>query len=123
MVLRGILVDDLLPRVSISGISRGRTAGDSGEQVNPKGKRIVRRRLAILFATALLAVFGAPACGAGVEEQVEQQVQEGQEQVEQQVDQQMQEATQRIEQEANEVRQGIEQEVQKQIEGNAGEEQ
>ena len=71
----------------------------------------MRSRLAILFATALFAMFGAAACGAGVEEQVEQQVQE---------------ATQRIEQEANEVRQGIEkeaQEVQKQIEGNAGEEQ
>ncbi len=82
----------------------------------------MRRRLAILFATALLAMFGAAACGAGVQEQVEQQVQEGQEQV----DQQVQEATQRIEQEANEVRQGIEKEaqnVQKQIEGNAGEEQ
>ncbi len=75
----------------------------------------MRRRLTILFATALLAMFGAAACGAGVEEQVEQQVQEGQEQVEQQVDQQVQEATQRIEQEA--------QDVQKQIEGNAGEEQ
>ena len=50
----------------------------------------MRRRPAILFATSMLAVFGAAACGAGVEEQVEQQVQE---------------ATQRIEQEANEVRQ------------------
>ena len=71
----------------------------------------MRRRLTILFATTLLAVFGTAACGVGVEEQVEQQVQE---------------ATQRIEQEANEVRQGIEkeaQEVQKQIEGNAGEQQ
>jgi cell division protein FtsB len=100
--------------------------GGSGEQVHLKGRRSVRRRLAILFATALLAMFGATACGAGVEEQVEQQVQEGQEQVEQQVDQQVQEATQRIEQEANEVRQGIEQEaqdVQKQKEGKAGEEQ
>lgn len=104
-------MDGLLPRVSISRVSRGRTGGDSGEQANPKGRRILRRRLAILFAAALLAVFGAAACGAGVEEQVEQQVQE---------------ATQRIEQEANEVRQGVEQEaqeVQKQIEGNAGEEQ
>lgn len=42
----------------------------------------MRRRLAILFATALLSMFGAVACGAGVEEQVEQQVQEGQDQVE-----------------------------------------
>jgi hypothetical protein len=82
----------------------------------------VRRRLAILFATALLSVFGAVACGVGVQEQVEQQVQEGQEQV----DEQVQEATQLIEQETNEVRQGIEQEaqeVQKQVEGNAGGEQ
>jgi hypothetical protein len=95
-----------------------------GEKVHLKGRRSVRRRLAILFATALFSVFGAAACG--VEEQVEQQVQEGQEQVEQEVEQQMQEATERIEQQANEVRQGIEQEaqdVQKQIEGNAGEEQ
>jgi hypothetical protein len=59
-------------------------------QVRVKRRRNVRRRLAILFATSVLAVFGAAACGAGVEEQVEQQVQE---------------ATQRIEQEANEVRQ------------------
>ena len=44
----------------------------------------MRRRLAILFATALLSMFGAVACGAGVEERVEQQVQEGQDQVEQQ---------------------------------------
>jgi cell division protein FtsB len=105
---------------------KGRTGGGSGKQVHLKGRRRVRRRLAILFATALLSTFGAVACGAGVEEQVEQQVQEGQEQVEQQVDQQVQEATQRIEQEADEVRQGVEQEaqeVQKQIEGNAGEEQ
>ena len=49
----------------------------------------MRSRLAIFFATALFAMFGVAACGAGVE----QQVQEGQEQV----DQQVQEATQRIE--------------------------
>jgi uncharacterized protein HemX len=115
---------------------KGCTGGVPGEKVYLKGRRSVRRRLAILFATALLSVFGAAACGAGVEEQVEQQVQEGQEQVEQQVqegqeqveqqvEQQMQEATERIEQQADEVRQGIEQEAQdaqKQIEGNAGEE-
>jgi hypothetical protein len=59
-------------------------------QVRVKRRRNVRRRLAILFATSVLAVFGAAACGAGVEEQVEQQVQE---------------TTQRIEQEAKEVRQ------------------
>ena len=119
-------MDGLFARILIRGVSRDRNAGGSGEQVHPKGRRSVRSRLAILFVTALFAMFGAAACGAGVEEQVEQQVQEGQEQVEQQVDQQVQEATQRIEQEANEVRQGIEkeaQEVQKQIEGNAGEEQ
>jgi hypothetical protein len=99
--------------------------GVPGEKAYLKGRRSVRRRLAILFVTVLLSVFGAAACGAGVEEQVEQQVQEGQEQVEQQVEQQTQEATERIEQQADEVRQGIEQEaqdVQKQIEGNAGEE-
>jgi len=105
---------------------KGLYRGGPGEKAYLKGRRSVRRRLAILFATALLSVFGAAACGAGVEEQVEQQVQEGQEQVEQQAEQQMQEATERIEQQANEVREGIEQEaqdVQKQIEGNAGEEQ
>jgi len=103
---------------------KGRTGGGSEEQVDLNGGRSVRKRLVILFATTLVAVFGTTACGVGVEEQVEQQVQEGQEQVEQQVDQQVQEATQRVEQEANEVRQGIEkeaQEVQKQIEGNVGE--
>jgi sensor domain CHASE-containing protein len=103
---------------------KGRTGGGSGKQVHLKGRRSLRRRLAILFVAALLSVFGAVACGAGVEEQVEQQVQEGQEQVEQQVEQQVQEATERVEQQADEVRQGIEQEaqdVQKQIEGNAGE--
>ncbi|CAA9405874.1 MAG: hypothetical protein AVDCRST_MAG78-93 [uncultured Rubrobacteraceae bacterium] len=100
--------------------------GGFGEQVHPKGRRSVRRRLAILFAAALLSTFGAAACGAGVEEQVEQQVQEGQEQVEQQVEDRVQEATQRIEQEAKEAQQGVEQEaqeVQKQIEEQVGGEQ
>ena len=81
------------------------------------------RRFAILFAIAFVSMFGASACGGGVEEQVrdqaEEQFQEGQEQVEEQV----QEATQRIEQEAEEARQKVEQEVREQIEEKAGEEQ
>ena len=43
----------------------------------------MRSRLAILFVTALFAMFGAAACGAGVEEQVEQQVQEATQRTEQ----------------------------------------
>jgi hypothetical protein len=100
--------------------------GGCGEQAYRKGRRSVSRRFAILFAIAFVPMFGAPACGGGVEEQVrdeaEEQFQQGQEQVEEQV----QEATQRMEQEAGEARQKVEQEAQEvreKIEEKAGEEQ
>ena len=63
-------------RTSVHAARRLNTEERFRRQVHLKGRRSVRRRLAILFATALLSTFGAAACGAGVEEQVEQQVQE-----------------------------------------------
>jgi len=61
----------------------------------------VRNKLAMLVAVVLVPVLGATACGGGVQEQVEKQVEEqvdqGRTQVEEQVQQQVNEARKQVE--------------------------
>jgi hypothetical protein len=56
----------------------------------------MRRKFAILFATALVSVFGATAC-SGVQEDLQKRAQEEVEKGRQQVEQKVQEGQKRIE--------------------------
>jgi cysteine sulfinate desulfinase/cysteine desulfurase-like protein len=79
-------------------------------------RRSVRKRFAILFATALASISGATACAEGAKEEMSNQEQEVQE-VQQQVEEQAREAKQQIEGEPQEAKQQIDQakqEVEKQ---------
>ncbi len=111
---------------------RGLVAREApGSTFTTKKGENMRRRFAVLLTAAFVPVFGAAACGGGgieegVQQRVEEEVQEGQQQVEEQVEEQVQEATLRVEQETQEARQQIEQEaqeVQKQVEEQVGVEQ
>jgi len=76
----------------------------------------VRKRFAILFATALVSMFGAPACAEEAKEDIRNQKLEVQE-AQQQVEEQAREAMRQIAGEAQEAKQQIEQakqEVEKQ---------
>jgi hypothetical protein len=87
---------------------------------NAEEGRTVRRKFAIVFATALVATFGV-ACGGvqeDIQKQAEEQVQKGQQEVEKQaqevtgqVEQKAREANEQIEQEAQQVQERVKQEV------------
>jgi hypothetical protein len=79
-------------------------------------RRSVRRTLAILFATALVSVSGATACG-GVQEDLQKRAQEevekGRQQVEQKVKEERQKVEKKVREKVQEGQQRVEEEVKK----------
>jgi vacuolar-type H+-ATPase subunit E/Vma4 len=76
----------------------------------------MRRKLAIYFATALLSVSGATACG-GVQEDLQKRAQEevekGRKQVEQKVQEERKKAEKKVQEKVQEGKQRVEEEVKK----------
>jgi Skp family chaperone for outer membrane proteins len=72
----------------------------------------MRRKLAILFATALVSVSGATAC-SGVQEDLQKRAQEEVEKGRQQVEKKVQEERKKVEKKVQEGQQRIEEEVKK----------
>jgi hypothetical protein len=79
-------------------------------------RRIMRRRFAILFATALVSVSGATACG-GVQEELQKRAQEevekGRQQVEQKVKEERQKVEKKVREKVQEGKQRVEEGVKK----------
>jgi hypothetical protein len=79
-------------------------------------RRSVRRTLAILFATALVSVFGATACG-GVQENLQKRAQEevekGRQKVEQRVQEERKKAEKKVQEKMKEGQKRVEEEVRK----------
>jgi len=67
----------------------------------------MRRKLAILFATALVSVSGATAC-SGVQEDLQKRAQEEVEKGHKQVEQKVQEGQQRVEEEVKKTQKHVE---------------
>jgi uncharacterized protein YlxW (UPF0749 family) len=78
--------------------------------------RSMRRKLAILFATALVSVSGATAC-SGVQEDLQKRAQEevekGRKQVEQKVQDERKKAEKKVQEKVQEGKQRVEEEVKK----------
>ncbi len=76
----------------------------------------MRRRFAILFATALVSVSGATACG-GVQEELQKRAQEevekGRKKVEQKVKEEQQKVEKKVQEKVQEGQQRVEEEVKK----------
>jgi vacuolar-type H+-ATPase subunit E/Vma4 len=76
----------------------------------------MRRKLAIYFATALVSVSGATACG-GVQEDLQKRAQEevekGRKQVEQKVQEERKKAEKKVQEKVQEGKQRVEEEVKK----------
>ena len=72
----------------------------------------MKRRFAILFATALVSVAGATACG-GVQEELQKRAQEEVEKGRQKVEQRVQEEQKKVEKKVQEGKQRVEEEVKK----------
>jgi uncharacterized protein YlxW (UPF0749 family) len=79
-------------------------------------RRSMRRKLAILFATALVSVSGATAC-SGVQEDLQKRAQEevekGRKQVEQKVQEERKKAEKKVQEKVQEGKQRVEEEVKK----------
>ncbi len=79
-------------------------------------RRSVRRTLAILFATALVSVSGATACG-GIQEDLQKRAQEevekGRQKVEQRVQEERKKAEKKVQEKVREGKQRVEEEVKK----------
>jgi hypothetical protein len=72
----------------------------------------MKRRFAILFAAALVSVFGVAACGGGVQEDVEKRAQEELEKGRQRVEERVQEEQTKVQENVEERRQEVEKKVQ-----------
>lgn len=80
----------------------------------------MRRGFVVLFVSAIVSVFGATACGGGVQESVQKQAEEEIEKGRQQVEEQVQEGRTQVEQEIQKGRTQIEEQVEEgrqQVEG------
>ena len=75
--------------------------------------RNVRRKVLVLLAAAFVGLSGVAACGAAVEDEVRQRVEEKVEQGKQRAKEEVEKGRQRLEKEGQKAKKKIEQEVQK----------
>jgi hypothetical protein len=93
-----------------------RVKGRVWEAENVPARRSVRRNFAILFATALVSVSGATACG-GVQEDLQKRAQEevekGRQKVERRVQEEQQKVEKKVQEKVQEGKKRVEEEVKK----------